>query len=88
EDVLAAGALCGLLAKKISADAFCDSAFMARELTRAAQPDLLAAVKNASNARRLLAIPELADDVAFCLRRDTVGLVAAMDAEGFVRKTA
>ncbi len=88
EDVLAAGALCGLLAKKISSELLSDSALMARELTRAAQPDLFMAVKNARNARRLLAIPELANDVAFCLRRDTVGLVATMDAEGFVRRTA
>jgi phosphosulfolactate phosphohydrolase-like enzyme len=37
------------------------------------------------NGRRLLAIPELHDDVAFCAQRDVFNLVARMDASGQLR---
>jgi 2-phosphosulfolactate phosphatase len=50
-----------------------------------AKPDLSAAVCNSENARRLLAIPELRDDVAFCLQRDIFPLVAKMDVDGIIR---
>jgi hypothetical protein len=33
----------------------------------------------ARNGRRLLEIPELRDDVAFCLQRDAFPIVATMD---------
>jgi hypothetical protein len=39
-------------------------------------------VNLAENAQRLLSSPELRDDVAFCLRRDTCPLVARMGADG------
>jgi hypothetical protein len=42
-------------------------------------------VSEAENARRLLAIPELRDDVAFCLQRDVYDLVAAMGRDGAIR---
>jgi phosphosulfolactate phosphohydrolase-like enzyme len=47
---------------------------------------LAAAVGNATNARRLLAIPELRDDVAFCLQRDVFPLIARMEADGAIRR--
>jgi phosphosulfolactate phosphohydrolase-like enzyme len=47
---------------------------------------LAAAVRKATNARRLLAIPELCDDVAFCLQRDAFPLVARMEADGAIRR--
>jgi phosphosulfolactate phosphohydrolase-like enzyme len=45
----------------------------------------LGAVRHAENARRLLAIPELRDDVAFCSQRDIFPLVAKMEADGAIR---
>jgi phosphosulfolactate phosphohydrolase-like enzyme len=46
---------------------------------------LAVAAGNATNARRLLAIPELRDDVAFCLQHDVFPLIARMEADGAVR---
>jgi phosphosulfolactate phosphohydrolase-like enzyme len=105
EDVLAAGALCELLARRgetpgkpILADGhhgsrgrsphqnefveLCDSAQIALRTYRAAKADLAAALGSSENARRLLAIPELRDDVAFCLQHDAFPLVAQMEADG------
>ena len=45
----------------------------------------LATICNSENARRLLAIPELRDDVAFCLQRDIYPLIAKMEADGAIR---
>jgi len=62
-----------------------DSAESARRAYAQAKSDLAAAVGHAENARRLLAIPELRDDVAFCLQRDKYPLVAWMETDGMVR---
>ncbi len=61
---------------------FSDSAEIARRIYAQAKPDLLATVRTSENARRLLAIPELRDDVPFCLQSDVCPLVAQMDADG------
>jgi len=53
---------------------------------QAAKADLFTAFAQAKNGARLLAIPELRDDVAFCLQRDVFPLVARMDASGAIRK--
>ena len=87
EDVLCAGALAGLLAQ-LSATAATDSAHMARSLYESAQHDLTGAMQHSSNARRLLALPELRDDVAFCLQRDLFEVTAATDTTGAVRKSS
>jgi 2-phosphosulfolactate phosphatase len=63
-----------------------DSAEIARQFYAQAKSDLAAAVRNATNARRLLAIPELRDDVAFCLQRDVFPLIARMEADGAIRR--
>ncbi len=63
---------------------FLNSAQIARQTWLTAKPDLLAAIRRSENARRLLAIPELRDDVAFCLQRDIFSLVAKMEA-GVIR---
>ena len=42
-------------------------------------------LQHSRNARRLLANPELRDDVAFCWRRDAVAMVGEMR-EGAVEK--
>ncbi|MGA2030227.1 MAG: 2-phosphosulfolactate phosphatase [Verrucomicrobiota bacterium] len=61
---------------------FSDSAEIARRDYARAKSDLLAAVSKSENARRLLAIPELRDDVTFCLQRDIYPLVAKMGTDG------
>jgi 2-phosphosulfolactate phosphatase len=81
EDVLAAGALCELLPGKFS-----DSAEIARRDYARAKSDLAAAVCDSENGRRLLAIPELRDDVAFCLQRDICPLIAKMESDGAIRR--
>jgi 2-phosphosulfolactate phosphatase len=101
EDVLTAGALCELLGEPVlecgdmsplstaptrrRTPKLSDSAEIARRAYAQAKPDLAGAVRLAENARRLLAIPELRDDVAFCLQRDIYPLIARMEADGVIR---
>ncbi len=101
EDVLAAGALCELLSDSGQGQA--DSAQIARQTYKqaagatagtggrgpAGQAALLAEVRQHSrNARRLLSRPELADDVPFCLQRDTLDVVACLMPDGWIRPLA
>ncbi len=97
EDVLAAGALCELLevgssrcddrtAQRAVPTTISDSAGIARRAWWQAKSDLAVAAGNATNARRLLAIPELRDDVAFCLQRDVFPLIARMEADSAIRQ--
>jgi 2-phosphosulfolactate phosphatase len=85
EDTLGAGALCDLVWSDYGGSAS-DSAQIARQIYSASRDDLLTAMQHARNGRRLLAIPELCDDVAFCVQRDSIGFVAALSKEGTVRK--
>jgi 2-phosphosulfolactate phosphatase len=85
EDVLAAGALCEILSTDKTVGTLSDSAQMALRAYAQAKTDLSAAVSKSENARRLLAIPELREDVAFCLQRDIYPLVAKMEADGAIR---
>jgi 2-phosphosulfolactate phosphatase len=94
EDVLAAGAMAELLAGSLccadrtaqrAVPTISDSTEIARRAWLEAKPDLSAAVCDSENARRLLAIPELRDDVAFCLQRDIFPLVARMESDGAIR---
>jgi phosphosulfolactate phosphohydrolase-like enzyme len=80
EDVLAAGALCEMLSGE-----FADSADIARRTYAQAKADLPGAIRDSENARRLLAIPELRNDVVFCLQRDACPLIAKMGADGTIR---
>lgn len=82
EDTLAAGALCDLLWSEYDGGHVSDGALMARRLYLEASAELGAAVRSARNGQRLLARPELADDVAFCIQCDMHGFVAEMNAEG------
>ena len=82
EDVLAAGALCDLLQDSCAAAEVSDAAAMARELFQAAQENLAQAAAQSRNGRRLLGIPELRDDVPFCLQRDLFKLVATLNPDG------
>jgi 2-phosphosulfolactate phosphatase len=64
---------------------FSDSVETALSAWRKAKSNLFAAVSGTENARRLLAIPELRDDVAFCLRQDVYNLIAALGRDGAIR---
>jgi 2-phosphosulfolactate phosphatase len=100
EDVLAAGALIELLVGRASSRAgtppdqaargdarptVCNSSQIALQKFQAAKADLFSAFAQAKNGARLLAIPDLRDDVAFCLQRDIFSLVAKMEADGAIR---
>ncbi|HZL14347.1 MAG TPA: 2-phosphosulfolactate phosphatase [Verrucomicrobiae bacterium] len=85
EDILAAGALCELLAHEDARPTFLDSAQIALHAFAQVKSNLTTAICNSENAQRLLAIPDLRDDVAFCAQRDIYPLVAKMDAEGIIR---
>jgi len=84
EDVLGAGALCDLLWPKYGG-AVADSAHIARRLFRLEQNNLLDAVSQSRNGRRLMAHPDLREDVPFCLQRDLFRLVAELGKDGAVR---
>jgi 2-phosphosulfolactate phosphatase len=87
EDVLAAGALIELLTVRgDSRFTISPPSHAAWEKYSAAQADLLAAMGRAKNGKRLLAIPELQADVAFCAQADIFPLVAKMEADGSLRR--
>ena len=88
EDVLGAGAFCELVGDLFADADISDSALMARRLYSLARHDLVSAVSQSRNGRRLLAIPELRDDVAFCLQQDLFSLVATMTSDGRVVRAA
>jgi phosphosulfolactate phosphohydrolase-like enzyme len=85
EDVLGAGALCDLLWPQYGQGAVADSAHIARRLFQLEQNDLLAAVAQSRNGRRLMSNPDLREDVPFCVQRDLFRLVAEMGKDGLVR---
>jgi 2-phosphosulfolactate phosphatase len=84
EDTLAAGGLCDLLWSDGVNGQVSDSAQIAREIFRAARGDLLGAMRHSKNARRLAAIPELAADVAYCLRLNVTSTIGLLYPDGKV----
>ena len=87
EDVLAAGALVELLsAQGETRPTLTDSAQVALTTFAQMKTTLLAAISSSQNGRRLLSIPELHDDVAFCAQRDIYELVAMMNGDGALRR--
>lgn len=85
EDILCAGALCDLLVTAQPDSVLDDSAAVARWAYRNAMQDLLGAVSEARNGRRLLTNPQLREDVAFCLQRDNFPVVALLGRDGVIR---
>ena len=83
EDTLGAGALVTMV-WDLYQEHVADSAQIARLIHDQAEGDLLFAAGLARNGRRLLSIPELRDDVAFCLEMGGAEIVAGMDPDGFV----
>jgi 2-phosphosulfolactate phosphatase len=86
EDALGVGALCDLLWNHLDQGGVSDSAKMARELYALAKKDVLAAASKSRNGLRLSSIPELRDDVPFCMQRDIFNFAAALDKTGKLRK--
>ncbi|HEY3931386.1 MAG TPA: 2-phosphosulfolactate phosphatase [Verrucomicrobiae bacterium] len=83
EDILAAGALIELLGGNETI--ISDSARIARTFYTESKSNLAGVISNSENARRLLSIPDLRDDVAFCLQRDIFPLVTKME-NGAIRQ--
>lgn len=81
EDVLAGGALAGLMPGQHS-----DATEVAARAYQSAHADLPAVLAGTQNARRLLGIPELRADVPFCAQRDVFQLVAVMGADGRIER--
>lgn len=86
EDALGAGALCELLWENFGQDDISDSAKMARELYLNASKEILRAAGSSRNGLRLGSMPELRDDVPFCVQRDVFDFAAALDKEGRIIK--
>jgi 2-phosphosulfolactate phosphatase len=87
EDVLAAGALAELLAARGDArPTLTEATEAALNDWQTAKLDLFAALGRAKNGRRLLALPDLREDVAFCAQRDVFPLVAALSPDGSLRR--
>jgi 2-phosphosulfolactate phosphatase len=87
EDVLAAGALVELFAARGDArPTLTEATENARQGFVKLKSDIAMAIGFAKNGRRLLAIPELRDDVVFCAQRDIFNLVAVMQSDGSLRR--
>jgi len=80
EDILAAGAVCDWWLRRNEGVELADSSAAAWQTFQGCQGDLPGAMRHSKNGRRLLGLPELAEDVAICLRRDTLGVVTEMRA--------
>ena len=85
EDMIGAGALADMLTPVFVAGHVSDAAEMARQTYRIMQRDLYSAMQYARNGRRLLAMPDLKEDVRFCVQRETLTHVAGMNEAGEVR---
>jgi len=88
EDILAAGALVDLLSpgKDTHSNKSSNSLVARAAYVHAVPAGLENAIASSENGRRLSAITELREDVAFCAQRDVFNLVARMDAGGVLRR--
>jgi 2-phosphosulfolactate phosphatase len=86
EDLLGAGALASVVWDYFKDGHVADSAQIARNTYESARGGLMAAMQFARNGRRLLGIPELRDDVAYCLQRDAFPLIATMDSNCTIKR--
>jgi 2-phosphosulfolactate phosphatase len=85
EDILAAGALCHELFPDLAGTRISDGAEVARRTYLSFERDPSEAASRSRNGRRLLAIPELRDDVALCFARNRFALVPETGADGALR---
>ena len=80
EDTLAAGALADALWERCDE---CDDATQTARLLFNSAP-VEETMLQAKNAQRLLSLPDLADDVSFCLQLDSQNFTAVMDRNGMI----
>jgi len=80
EDTLAAGALADVLWEKYDE---CDDATQTARLLFNSAP-VEETILQAKNAQRLLSLPDLADDVSFCLQLDSQNFTTVMDRNGMI----
>lgn len=85
EDVLGAGALVDRLWDSVQGGWIDDAARVVREVYRARRDDLVQAAGEGRNGRRLLSLPELADDVPLCFEVDRFEFVARRGRDGWIR---
>lgn len=88
EDIIAAGALVDLLSsgKSTQVQKCANSTAARNAYVQVMLTNLTKAIGGSQNGSRLLAQPELRDDVAFCAQRDIFNLVAVMQADGSLRR--
>jgi 2-phosphosulfolactate phosphatase len=88
EDIIAAGALVEILTagKNTHAEKSATAQVARAEFVRATLAGLGKNLGHTTNGRRLLAIPELRADVAFCAQRDIFPLVATLTPDGALSK--
>jgi 2-phosphosulfolactate phosphatase len=87
EDILGAGALCEPVMQNGKGNLrVADSVLMSVQLFRDECGDLFGAMAKSRNARRLLFLPELQGDIAFCVQRDIYVFAVGMDKNGVVRR--
>lgn len=86
EDMVGAGALCDMVWPQFVAGHIADSAEIARQIYRIMQRDLLSSMQYSVNGRRLMAMPDLAEDVRFCVQRETLTILGAMNTSGEIRR--
>lgn len=85
EDILASGALVDAVWDHYANGKVTDSAHIARQVYQLTNGDLSKAMPFARNARHLLSVPDLRDDVSFCLQRDLFDFVSEMK-QGRIRR--
>jgi 2-phosphosulfolactate phosphatase len=87
EDIIAAGALVDALSsgKDTHSNKTGNTLAARAAYFQAVQMGLEGKIGLSENGARLLTIPELREDVAFCLQRDIFPLVAQMEADGAIR---
>lgn len=86
EDALAAGALCEAVWELYREGEVLDSVLLALEAWCRHANDVAAGLGSGRNGRRLLARPELRDDVSFCAMRDRYAFAPTLDADAIVRR--
>jgi len=87
EDILAAGAVCERVWPNYAGGTVADSAEIARRIYPLMQSNLLDAMKQSRNGRRLMGMPALRDDVWFSVQRETVSFTAEMSKDGIIQKS-
>jgi phosphosulfolactate phosphohydrolase-like enzyme len=86
EDIIGAGGICSLLWDDYPAQARSDSALAAYTVYMAERGDLPAALGKSRNGQRLLTIPELREDPAWCARLNTCDFACVLEEDGCIRR--